>query len=229
VSAAFVKAMISPEQGGPYAGKEVEVLADDYAAKGDEEMIEVKVGDDLIYVEKKFVNPGDEAMQKAETRVTSETSEDEEISFDAEDDDDSEDDDEEFSYDLEDLEDSEDGEDDKEDEDDEEEILSFDSEDDEDDSEDDEEEFSYDVDSDDETSDDDDIQMDVMVEPEPVAQPTKVDIMRSRLKKSMQELEDIRSQMKSTFTSTDTISSTITSLRGMLDALQKDAGNERTN
>lgn len=224
--------MISPEQGGPYAGKEVEVLADDYAAKGDEEMIEVKVGDDLIYVEKKFVNPGNEAMQKVEEPAPAKTLEDEEISFDVEDDEDREDDgEEEFSYDLEDLDDeaADDDDDEDDEEDDEEEILSFDSEDDVEDGEDDGEEFSYDVDSDEETSDDDDIQMDVVVEPEPVAQPTKVEILRSRLKKSMQELEDIRSQMKSTFTSTDTISSTITSLRGMLDALQKDTGNERTN
>jgi hypothetical protein len=38
----------------------------------------------------------------------------------------------------------------------------------------------------------------------------------------LEELEDIRSEMKNTFTSTDTISTTITSLKGMLDALKKD-------
>jgi hypothetical protein len=38
----------------------------------------------------------------------------------------------------------------------------------------------------------------------------------------MQELEGIRGEMKNTFTSTDTISNTITSLRGMLDALKRD-------
>ena len=49
-----------------------------------------------------------------------------------------------------------------------------------------------------------------------------LEILSAKLKKSIQDLEDVRSEMKNTFTSTDTIQSTITSLKGMIDALQKD-------
>ena len=49
-----------------------------------------------------------------------------------------------------------------------------------------------------------------------------LEMLQIKLQKSLQELEDIRSDMNKTFTSTDTIQSTIVSIRGMLDALRKD-------
>lgn len=64
-----MKATISAEQGGDYAGDIVEVLADDYAAKGDEEFVEVKIGKDVIFVEKKFVKLSPSALEKAEKPV----------------------------------------------------------------------------------------------------------------------------------------------------------------
>jgi DNA repair exonuclease SbcCD ATPase subunit len=49
-----------------------------------------------------------------------------------------------------------------------------------------------------------------------------LEMLSAKLKKSLAELEDIKAGMNNTFTSTDTISSTIQNLRGMLDALKKD-------
>jgi hypothetical protein len=63
--------------------------------------------------------------------------------------------------------------------------------------------------------------MNITPEPEE-SSPTNIEVLRAKLKKSLQELEEIKGEMKNTFTSTDTISSTITSIKGMLDALKKD-------
>lgn len=49
-----------------------------------------------------------------------------------------------------------------------------------------------------------------------------MDVLSAKLNKSLGELEDIKSSMSNTFTSTDTISTTIQSLKGMLDAIKKD-------
>lgn len=59
--------------------------------------------------------------------------------------------------------------------------------------------------------------------------PTDLEVLRSKLRKSLEELEEVRQDMSATFTSTDTISNTITSLKGMLDALKKDQENLRSN
>jgi len=49
-----------------------------------------------------------------------------------------------------------------------------------------------------------------------------MDVLSAKLNKSLGELEEIKSSMGNTFTSTDTISTTIQSLKGMLDAIKKD-------
>ena len=88
--------------------------------------------------------------------------------------------------------------------------------------EDDEEEISIsDLDDDDKEEDDDDDDKEDD-DKEDTNEPEDVEKLSAKLKKSLGELEDIRSEMNNTFTSTDTISGTITSLKGMLDALKKD-------
>ena len=49
-----------------------------------------------------------------------------------------------------------------------------------------------------------------------------MEVLSAKLNKSLGELEEIKSSMSNTFTSTDTISTTIQSLKGMLDAIKKD-------
>ena len=75
-SPAFVKAKLSEDFTGEGAGSEVEVLADDYTSKGDEDMIEVKMGDDLIFVEKKFVKITNDEIEPAITDKVQEIDED---------------------------------------------------------------------------------------------------------------------------------------------------------
>lgn len=57
---------------------------------------------------------------------------------------------------------------------------------------------------------------------EPATSANEPEILRAKLQKSLADLEDIRSEMKTSFTSTDTISTTINAVKGMLDALKKD-------
>jgi len=157
-------------------------------------MIEVKIGDDIVFIEKKFVKLKEESLEPVVKNT------DEEFTVPAvnsisgvanvkEDDEDDE-----FTFSLDDL------------------------------------DFTKKVDDDDEGEDDDGDKEIVNIkvgteepsyynsEPEP----TDLEVLSSKLKKSMKELEDIRAEMKNTFTSTDTISNTITSLKGMVDALKKD-------
>jgi hypothetical protein len=183
----------------------VEVLADDYTSKGDEDMLEVKIGDDLIFLEKKFVKILTDEIDPAIT---------DKVEAIEEDDDDEDDDD--FNLDLGDLKD-----------DDEEDTFSFDME---------------DVEDDDDDDDDDSEEIVAQVEEpieEPIETPTppaeepvepqqpmnkdnEMTVLQAKLKKSLAELEDLRNDMRNTFTSSDTLGNTITSLRGMLDALKKD-------
>jgi preprotein translocase subunit YajC len=51
----YVKAKVDDEQGGSCAGQEVEILATDYTTKGDEDLIQVKCGDEIFFIEKKFL------------------------------------------------------------------------------------------------------------------------------------------------------------------------------
>ena len=180
----------------------------------------MKVGDDIVFVEKKFVFLKDESLEPATKPTVKNTAEEftvpavNSISGVAnikEDDDEEEDDesilsigdgDEEFTFSLDDLDFTKKADDDDDHEDD----------DDDDDDDDDHEE------DDDQASHGEEKPSYFVSEPEP----TNIDVLRAKLKKSMQELEGIRGEMKNTFTSTDTISNTITSLKGMLDALKRD-------
>ncbi len=173
-TSSYVKATISADQGGTHAGEVVEILADDYAAKGDEELIEVKLGDDIIFIEKKFIKLGNSVLDKATDKMIGE----EEFSFDLEDD---------VNY------EEENG--------------------------DDKEVKIEDLDS----LDTEEITIEAPEVPEAPEEVTDLDKLRAKMKKSVEELESLRSEMKSTFTSTDTISLTIQNLRGMLDALKKDS------
>jgi hypothetical protein len=56
-----------------------------------------------------------------------------------------------------------------------------------------------------------------------------LEMLRAKLKKSLAELEELKGDMQNTFTSSDTLSMTIQSLRGMLDALKKDQMNILSN
>jgi hypothetical protein len=196
----YVKATISDQQEGPHSGKEVEVLADDYTVKGDEEMVEVKIGDDVVFIEKKYIVLDNSAMEKPDSELSTEPKT--ELL-------DEEDEDENFSLDLPaDIEDEE------------EPIL---------------DEPSEEPSEDGEgvlASDDDitigDLGLDdvTSIGAEGVEkEQNDPEVLRAKLLKSLQELEDIKSNMTNTFTSTDTISSTIQSLRGMIDALKKDQMN----
>jgi hypothetical protein len=175
----------------------VEVLADDYTSKGDEDMIEVKIGDDMIFVEKKFVKILTDEIDPAITDKKVE-------SIDEDDDDDDslnldfgdleDDDDDTFSFDMDDV----DIEDDDDDDDDEEPVA---------------------VPSEEPAAAPSE---EPTVEPQPMNKDNEMVVLQAKLKKSLAELEDLRSDMKNTFTSSDTLGNTITSLRGMLDALKKD-------
>jgi len=50
-----------------------------------------------------------------------------------------------------------------------------------------------------------------------------IEELQSKLAKALQDLESIRDDMKDTFTSNETISTTISSLRGLTDAMKKDS------
>lgn len=166
-----MKATISDNQGGTHAGEKIEILADDYTSKGDEELIEVKIGEDTLFIEKKYIVLDDDVLQK-------DTSEDFTLP----------------------------------------ELTSV--------------SGVANVKEEDEILQLDDIKL---VDKRPSTKPednlgiyneepkmNDLEVLRAKIKKATADLEDIRSDMKSTFTSTDTISSTITSLKGMIDALKKD-------
>ena len=212
-----MKATVSADQGGPHAGEVVEVLADDYAAKGDEELVEVKIGDDLIFVEKKYIKLGAAAMDKATEPEASEEPVEEPKVEDPEKKNPEMLDEDDFSFDMEDdvKDEEEAGEEDEE--------ISI-----------------EDLDDDGEEKE---ISIEDLEEPETTECPvchcdpcecqpgetTDIEKLRAKLKKSLAELEGLRSDMSSTFTSTDTISLTIQNLRGMLDALKKDQMNILTS
>ena len=160
-------------------------------------MIEVKIGDDMIFVEKKFVKILTDEIDPAITDKKVE-------SIDEDDDDDDslnldfgdleDDDDDTFSFDMDDV----DIEDDDDDDDDEEPVA---------------------VPSEEPAAAPSE---EPTVEPQPMNKDNEMVVLQAKLKKSLAELEDLRSDMKNTFTSSDTLGNTITSLRGMLDALKKD-------
>ena len=215
--------MISKDQGGSHAGQVVEVLADDYTSKGDEEMLEVKIGDDVIFVEKKFISLKGESLEPVvdeDFTLPGSTSISGVANVKEEEEEELEDDEEEFVISLSDLDDViSDDDDDKEDD---EELTMLDltgNDEEEDDDEDDDED-----DNDDEEEETISIS-DLDDSPEGDNNVGDTEKLSSKLRKSLEELEDIRSEMNNTFTSTDTITGTITSLKGMLDALKKDQEN----
>ena len=206
-------------------GETVEVLADDYTSKGDEELIEVKIGDDIIFVEKKFISLKPDALASGveedfnvpAVNSVSGVANVKESDDDDDDDEDYDDDDEEFIISLDDLDDIVDDTDD-------------------DDEEDDEPVDLINIDTELNNDDEDDTKIsisDLNDIPAPTGEaPTEtersendLDTLQAKLRKSLEELEDVRAEMKNTFTSTDTISGTITSIKGMLDALKKDTEN----
>jgi hypothetical protein len=176
-------------------------------------LIEVKIGDDLIFVEKKFIKLGEAALEKpAETKPDSKTEmldedEDDDDDDDNEDhDDDDDDEDEDFNFDMED------------------DLVFNDEEEEKEDSQekmhDEHDEIKQSI---------EDLNQEVGYLTNALAAGTKpqadLEMLSAKLKKSLSELESIKADMSNTFTSTDTISSTIQSLRGMLDALRKDQMN----
>jgi len=175
----YVEATVN---GGSYEGESVEILADDYASKGDEEMVEVKVGDDVIFLAKKLITLKSSALKNPESEAPVQMiDEDEDEMADM------------FSMDME---------DDIEDEEEEESTE--------------EEEIEHALDG-----------LSKGVFPSLgdiyIENPTSdMDVLSAKLNKSLGELEEIKSTMGNTFTSTDTISTTIQSLKGMLDAIKKD-------
>jgi hypothetical protein len=175
----YVNATISSEQGGDFAGKDVEILADDYASKGDDEMIEVKIDDDVIFVEKKYITLKPDALQSPDKEPELEMIEE---------------DDEDHSFDV-DLEAD---------------IV------DEPETPEEEEEEEHDVPG---MSKHEFPSIGDMYVETPTSD---MEVLRAKLQKSLSELEDIKSEMSNTFTSTDTIATTIQSVKGMLDALKKD-------
>lgn len=162
-------------------------------------MVEVKIGDDVVFIEKKYIDLDSSAMENPDTEETKPKGD---LLLD------DEDEDENFSLDL-----ASDIEDDIEDEIDsildepiegegEDGVLAS------------EDDITIgDLGLDDITSIGAEGQEKEQNDPE---------VLRAKLLKSLKELEDIKSNMTSTFTSTDTITSTIQSLRGMIDALKKD-------
>jgi hypothetical protein len=155
-------------------------LADDYASKGEEEMIEVKIEDDIIFLAKKEITLKSSALQKPEAEDSVQLlDEDEDDIADM------------FNMDIaDDIEDEEESPE--------------------------EEEIEHALDG---LSKGEFPSLgDIYVE-----NPTNdTDVLSAKLSKSLAELEEIRSSMNNTFTSTDTISTTIQSLKGMLDAIKKD-------
>ena len=201
VEKAFVKAVVSND-GGEHAGETVEILADDYTSKGEEEDVEVKIGDDVVFIAKKYLSLKPEALASSleEDGLLPKEHSISGVANVREDDEEAE-----FSISLDDLED----------------VL------DDDDDDDDDDEIDYDdlldLKFDDEEDEDGDQEDKSMYVNEPEL--TDPEVLRAKLKKSLEELESIKSEMNKTFTTTDTISSTITSVRGMIDALKKDQEN----
>ena len=185
----YVEGIISTEQGGAHAGETVQILADDYTSKGEEELIETKIGDDLVFIEKKYITLKKEALQNASEDFTvPETTSISGVGNVKEEDED------EITISLNDLLDDED-------------------------------------DEDDDSNDEDDDNIEISIEDlddeddEPESKSEELEVLQAKLRKTLDELEDVKTEMKNTFTSTETISNTITSLKGMLDAMRKDQMN----
>jgi len=175
--AEYVHGTVDPDQHGSCAGKEVEVLASDYASKGAEDLIEVKCAGETYFIEKKHLKVS-----------TSESDDSMTIDFDA-------------------APPKKDG-DDKKEEPKKEEPKKEDS----------EEAPEKKEDSEEKPEKKEDSEEDSKKEKKP-----SIEELQSKLAKALQDLESIRDDMKDTFTSNETISTTISSLRGLTDAMKKDS------
>ena len=129
-----------------FAGKEVKVLAKDYASKSDDDPIEVKIDDDVVLIEKKYIIIED--ILSKETPVEEQPAPEKEVSI---------------------------GEPEN-----------------------------------------------TTPEETTVESPNSHEIFQAKLRKALTELEDLKKDMTKTYTSTETISNNITSLKGVLDAMKKD-------
>jgi hypothetical protein len=188
----YVKAMVSAEQGGSCAGKEVEILAGDFTSKGDEDLIQVKCGEDLYFIEKKFIQVS--------------TTEEESLSIDFDAEPPAEDEKKEEPKEEE-GEKKEGGEEKKE------EVK-------EEPKEEEKEEKQEEPKEEEKEEPKKEEGGEEKKEEEP-KKPT-VEELQAKLAKALEDLEAIKNDMKDTFTSNETIQTTITSLRGFTEALKKD-------
>lgn len=184
-------------------------MANDYTSKGDEELIEVKIGDDLIFIEKKFiiVNPTAVLSKEPDSTETEIIDNSKPIK---EDDDDDDDDDISFSLDslsadIQDISDDPIEPDEKEDGEDSKVTEPIDNK---------KKEISLD------DIEDDDIK--ISVKDLDDEHRSSQEDLQQKLRNTLEDLQEIKKDMKNTFTSTETISTAITSIKGMIDALRKD-------
>jgi hypothetical protein len=188
----YVGGKVSSEQEGSCAGKDVEVLAADMAAKGPDDLIQVKCDGELFFIEKKFIEVSTTEADDSTTIDFDAAPPDDEKKDDEKKDDEKKDDSEEKSDDSEkkeggDEEKSDDGE--------------------------------KKEGGDEEKSDDGEKKED---SDEEKKEKPSIEELQSKLAKALEDLEQIKNDMKDSFTSNETISATINSLRGLNDAFKRD-------
>jgi hypothetical protein len=188
----YVVGKVDASQEGSCAGKDVEVLATDFAAKGPEDLIQVKCDGELYFIEKKFVQVS--------------TSEEESLSID---------------FDAEAPSDEKPKkEEPKEEEPKEEEPAAEPKE------EEPKEEKPAEEPKEEEPKEEEPKEEKPAEEPkeeEPKEEKPSIEDLQAKLSKALEDLEQIKNDMKDTFTSNETISTTINSLRGLNDALKRDS------
>lgn len=200
--AEFVSATISNEYDKELAGKKVKILAKDFTSKGAEDSIQVKIDDDVIFVAKKFIIPDTDVLMP-DTKIISKQDLDDKTKAGNElknqtvvqnlgE--------EKTKISLDDLKD----------------------------------EIKNDSDnialskSPGSTTVLGDIKKDKDIIPNGSGKISIDDInnspedLQDKLATTLKDLNDIKKQMKNTFTSTDTVTSVITSIKGMIDAIRKD-------
>lgn len=170
----------------------MEFLARDYTSKGDDDEIEVKIGDDIIFIEKKFIIPAKSTIKQSVIKPVPEENKnvqenEEEVIVD-----------DDF----------------------------FDDDPDDDPNDDPDDDFDDELDGDMKIIKNDEFDSNDKKDKESIFKseedPSENNVMISKLKKTLSELEDLRNDVKKTFTSSDTLDSIINSTRGMLDAILKD-------
>ena len=160
------------------------VLASDYSSKGDEEMVEVRIGEDLVFIEKRYItieNVLDKAQDSSgpQTKPLEEDEEENNPSGCLD----------HVLYKLSKL-----SSEDKEKKDDNAPKI----------------------------ENGDEVDPIISIEDLNKEHDESQEQLAARLSKTLSDLQDIKKDMSNTFTSTDTISSTIVSVKGMIDAIMKD-------